>query len=48
MCVDGRLLLSVFRHLAKARTCSNMGGVRGIGELEILTSYKLLPKRESI
>ena len=34
LCVDGRLLCSVFRHLTKVRRHSNMCGVRVTGELE--------------
>lgn len=46
MCIYSELLFSVS---TKPRGCSDMGGVRGSGELEkILLSYKLLSERESI
>lgn len=50
LCVIGRLLFSVSRpHALLTRRHSDMGGVRGTGELEkILMSHKLLSKMESI
>lgn len=46
MFIYSELLFSVS---TKPRGCSDMGGVRGSGELEkILLSYKLLSERESI